>query len=200
MADMTDVANALVTLCTGIIYPSGTSSPSITGAPVKIYQGWPNADQLARDLAAGTFHVSIFPTRTSKVTDVTMGDMEWEDEASNGTQGTSDRELRREVRQFQISVWANCFDGRDPLAKALDAGLGAITRLALADGTIAFPSYAGSVQNDEAQKAGIYRRDLMYSVNYATLQSVTTYNVNHTTTNVTTGVMGADGLTVSITT
>ena len=61
MADITDVSNALVTVIAGIVYPNGTSQPSITGVPVLVYQGWPDAVQLRADLAAGKVHVSVYP-------------------------------------------------------------------------------------------------------------------------------------------
>ena len=62
MADLSDVSNALVTLITGVVYPNGTSQPSITGNPVVVYSGWPNMTQLKTDLQANKAHVSIFPT------------------------------------------------------------------------------------------------------------------------------------------
>lgn len=198
MADMTDVAAALVTLCAGIIYPNGTGSPSITGDPILIYQGWPNAVQLAKDLKAGKAHVSVFPAPQSRVTATTMGDMEWEEASNDGTSGVIDRELRREQRQFTITVWASCFDKRDPLAKALDAGLSAVTRLTLVDASVATMTYAGSRQSDEAQKASIYRRDLMYAVDYATLQSQAATTIKHTTSNLTGGGFAQAGPTLTI--
>ena len=36
MADISDVSAALVTTIAGIVYPNGTSQPSITGAPVLV--------------------------------------------------------------------------------------------------------------------------------------------------------------------
>lgn len=199
MADLTDVAAAIVTLCSGIIYPNGTGSASITGSPVLVYQGWPNANQLAADLRADKAHVSVFPAPQSRVTATTMGEMEWEEATNDGTSGTINRELRREQRQFTITVWASCFDKRDPLAAALDAGLSAVPRLSLADGTVATMTYAGSRQNDEAQKAGIYSRGLMYALDYATLQTQAATTITHTTSNLTGGGFAQAGPTFTIT-
>ena len=197
MADLTDVAAALVTACAAIIYPNGTGSASITGVGVRVYQGWPNAKQLADDLAAGKAHVSVYPQKVSKVTSVYQGDEDWEDDAG-GT--TVTRETRRETRQFQNTVWASCFDVRDPLAAALDAGLASLPRLTLADGSVATLSYGGSMQSDQSQKAAIYRRDLLYSVNYATLQTQAATLIQHTTTNTTAGPVNATGPTFTINT
>ncbi len=66
MADLSDVSNALVTLVTGVVYPNGTSQPSITGNPVLVYRGWPNMTQLKTDLQAGKAHVSIFPSTSQQ--------------------------------------------------------------------------------------------------------------------------------------
>ena len=41
MAGQTDVLNQLVGQAAAIIYPQGTTQPSICGMPVKIYPGWP---------------------------------------------------------------------------------------------------------------------------------------------------------------
>jgi hypothetical protein len=61
MADLSDVENALVTLCGAILYPNGSGNPSITGYPSREYRGWPTARQLDTDLVAGISHVSVCP-------------------------------------------------------------------------------------------------------------------------------------------
>jgi hypothetical protein len=90
-----------------------------------------------------------------------------------GGQGTSYRELRRQERVFQVSCWAPNFTNRDLLSKAVDVALGANWRLQLADGTYGNSSYRGSTQRDEMQKQLVYRRDVLYSVEYATIQTRT---------------------------
>jgi len=183
MADLSDVSNALVTTIAGIVYPNGTGAGSITGDPVKIYAGWPNAKQLTDDLAAGMVHVSIFPRPGDKVTITNHGD--WDEVTNNGTTGTAQIELRRQTRQYQITIWANCFDKRDPVAATIDAGLAGLSRLAMPDGTRAVLAYVNSSQIDDQQKAGIYRRDLFYAANYATTQTITATpiaTINITTT------------------
>ncbi|WP_028534217.1 hypothetical protein [Paludibacterium yongneupense] len=68
MADISDVLNVLVGSAAAILYPSGTSSPSACGAPVKVYSGWPAAKVLEDDLRAGKLHVSVFPLPTERKT------------------------------------------------------------------------------------------------------------------------------------
>lgn len=90
-----------------------------------------------------------------------------------GTTGTSIRELRRQDRVFQVSCWAWAFDKRDALAQAVDATLASNWRIALPDGTYGNSAYKGSSQHDEAQKQLVYRRDILYAVEYATTQTRT---------------------------
>jgi hypothetical protein len=61
MADVADVANALVSLIATAIYPNGVASPSITGAPTRIYYGWPVGENLDADLKNGIVNISVYP-------------------------------------------------------------------------------------------------------------------------------------------
>jgi hypothetical protein len=63
VADQSDVENALAALIAGIVYPNGTTQPSIVGNTVRIYPGWPVAEALDADLAAtpGVLNVTVFP-------------------------------------------------------------------------------------------------------------------------------------------
>ena len=61
MADLSDVTAAIATIVSAAIYPSGTSSPSVSGGPVRIAEGWPIPAQLDADLKAGTAQITIFP-------------------------------------------------------------------------------------------------------------------------------------------
>lgn len=61
MADLSDVMSALVTLIDGVMFPNGDGSASIIGSCIRIFPGWPNPQQLAADLAAGTCEISVYP-------------------------------------------------------------------------------------------------------------------------------------------
>ena len=74
----------------------------------------------------------------------------------------------------------------------------AVSRLVLADGSVAVMTYDTSLQNDDQQQAGIYRRDLLYALNYATTQVMALTPITATLTDVTVDVNGADIATVSI--
>lgn len=63
MADLSDVTQTLVTLAAQAIYPNGMTSPSVIGAPVKIFAGWPLPAQLNADVSGdpAVSQVSVFP-------------------------------------------------------------------------------------------------------------------------------------------
>ncbi|PLT18738.1 hypothetical protein [Ralstonia mannitolilytica] len=265
MADITDVSNALVTVIAGIVYPNGTSQPSITGAPVLVYQGWPDAVQLRADLAAGKVHVSVYPQPNMlRIVDSAMSDWSTPSAPVNtitltlsgqtvtvggtvstpqnaalvvdnkayvyavqagdtlasiatalaalvnadqsataagavvtipgakyisprvGGQGVAVRQTRRQEQVYQITVWANCFDQRDPIAAAIDSALSGIPHLTLADQSAAL-RFKNSRQDDSQQKEGIYRRDLLYAVEFSTFQSQTLTQITATIENVSAG-------------
>jgi hypothetical protein len=82
MADTSDVQNALVALCAAVLYPAGAAGQggwdggagwgvgaayggaalgtSQAGLVVRVYRGWPVAQQLDPDLAAGIAHLTIY--------------------------------------------------------------------------------------------------------------------------------------------
>ncbi|QMV32408.1 hypothetical protein 8G_00014 [Ralstonia phage Hyacinthe] len=266
MADITDVSSALVTVIAGIVYPNGTSQPSITGAAVAVYQGWPDAVQLRADLAAGKVNVSVFPQPNMlRIIDSAMSDWSTPSAPVNtvtltlsgqtvtvggtvstpqnaalvvdnkayvyavqagdtlesiatalaalvnvdqtataagavvtipgakyisprvGGVGVATRETRRQEQGYQITVWANCFDQRDPIAAAIDSALSGITKLTLSDGQAAALRFKNSRQDDSQQKEGIYRRDLFYAVEFSTFQSQTLTQITATIENVSAG-------------
>lgn len=265
MADITDVSSVLMTTIAGIVYPNGTSQPSITGAAVAVLIGWPDTVQLRADLAANKVNVSIFPqpnmlriidtamsgwsAPTAPVNTITLtlsgqtvtvgGTVSTPQNAALvvdnkayvyavqagdtlagiatalaalvnvdqtataagavvtipgakyisprvGGQGVAMRETRRQEQGYQITVWANCFGQRDPIAAAIDSALSGIPHLTLADQSAAL-RFKSSRQDDSQQKEGIYRRDLMYAVEFSTFASQTLTQITATIENVSAG-------------
>lgn len=253
MADVSDVADMLVALIAGLVYPSGTSQPSVVGVGVRIYQGWPDASQLDADLHAAppTCHVSVWPAPTERNTTrftrdakealvntatltltiagqtvtvegtapaagnphnmvvlangkpyvyqagptdtlasiaaalaalivvdipgtaaaaavITLPTSARLAAARVGVTGTTIREVRRQERLFQISVWADTPVHRAAIAAAIDAPLADTPRITLADDTVGRLKYVRSAVVDDLQKEGDYRRDLFYTVEYGT--------------------------------
>lgn len=91
-------------------------------------------------------------------------------------------EVRRQDQGFRVSVWSANDVARDATAAAIDQALAAIATsdasgnpesfgsmfLPLADGSFGWLRYRNTVNLDGAEKAGLYRRDLCYLVEYGT--------------------------------
>lgn len=182
MADQEDVADAIVALLTPVFYPSGTSSPSAIGAAVKLYQGWPNSQTIEDDMKAaapGVVHVSVWPRPGERQTMQFMGDTAWQD-VTIGSPGQAAREARRQEKQFQITAWAATPLLRRAAGALIDATLAVTTRVTLQDGSQALFRFVSSANHDERQKALIYRRDVIYAVEYALVQTMAAYPIAHT--------------------
>lgn len=87
-----------------------------------------------------------------------------------GVQGISMRELKRQERAFQITIWADTPAHRDSVGGIADVALSAANFLSMPDGSAARLIYKSSMISDALQKAKLYRRDLFYTVEYATTQ------------------------------
>ncbi|WP_369788068.1 hypothetical protein [Rouxiella sp. WC2420] len=86
-----------------------------------------------------------------------------------GGVGSQARELRRQTKEFMVTVWAPTTALRDSLGSALDSGLSINSNLQLSDNLPAFMIYSRSMFSRDTQ---IYRRDIVFSVNYATSQTL----------------------------
>jgi hypothetical protein len=78
------------------------------------------------------------------------------------------RETRRQRQVFRVVCWCPDPSSRDAVAGAIDGALSDIAFLSLADGLSGRMRAVASVPIDRAQAAALYRRDLLYSVEYAT--------------------------------
>ena len=94
-----------------------------------------------------------------------------------GGVGKVARELRRQERLFQITIWADTPEQRDALAGFVDAkfaGAGDASGLefiTLPDGFSARVQYVRTAPTDKDELSGSFRRDLIYSVEYATTET-----------------------------
>jgi hypothetical protein len=80
----------------------------------------------------------------------------------------STAEWARQEQGFRISVWAPAPALRDVACSALSSLFATITFLPLRDGTGGRLRYRNTASFDDGQDAGVYRRDLVYDVEYAT--------------------------------
>jgi len=78
------------------------------------------------------------------------------------------RETRRQRQVFRLSAWCPDPATRDRVAAAIDTRLSAVDFVELADGTSGRLLFRGSSVLDQGRRARLYRRDLLYSVDYAT--------------------------------
>jgi hypothetical protein len=78
------------------------------------------------------------------------------------------RETRRQRQGFRITCWCPDPAIRDEVAAALDTSLSAQAFIALSDGTSGRLRFVSSSVFDQSQDAALYRRDLLYSVEYGT--------------------------------
>lgn len=78
------------------------------------------------------------------------------------------QELRRQVQEFRVSLWCPDPALRDATAVVVDPAMIAANFIALADGSFGRVKYAGDQTTDAAADATVYRRDLIYSVEFPT--------------------------------
>lgn len=98
-------------------------------------------------------------------------------QARVGAAGTSIRELRRQEKSFQITLWCPSPQSRDAVAKIVDPALAALNFIALADGSHGLIRYERTITSDAAERMGEYRRDLFYWIEYPTTETATHFEV-----------------------
>ncbi len=85
-----------------------------------------------------------------------------------GAVGSVVQEIKRQKKSFRITIWCNNPLVRDSIAKVIDPALASLTDIAMIDGTAGRIRYERTHPEDGAQKTRLYRRDLVYSVEYGT--------------------------------
>jgi hypothetical protein len=101
-----------------------------------------------------------------------------------GTVGTAIREVRRQSQQFQLTVWAPDAVSRSAIAKCVDSFLAVNLRLAFPDGSGGKIDYIGSTTSDVEQNADVLKRDIVFAVEYPTIESKVFAEVVNVTSNV----------------
>ena len=96
---------------------------------------------------------------------------------SVGGTGVIWREVRRQERLIDIGLWCPSPEARDVVAKFVDAIFAAVEFIALPDGTAGRILYNRSTVSDHETTESLYRRDLIYSVDYPTIQTQTAYQI-----------------------
>jgi hypothetical protein len=78
-------------------------------------------------------------------------------------------ESRRQEKDLRIACWCPTPTARDAIAAAIDGAISQMGFLSLADATEARIVYRNTASYDQAQNALLYRRDIIYTVEYATI-------------------------------
>lgn len=89
-----------------------------------------------------------------------------------GAVGTVLRETKRQKRGMQITFWCPNPTIRDAVVPVVDRALAATQFLSLPDGSGGRLIYERSTVSDRSEREGLYRRDLFYSVEYGTTDSL----------------------------
>ena len=78
------------------------------------------------------------------------------------------QEIRRQVQEFRVAIWCPCPALRDTIVPVTDAALMANDFIALADGSYGRIRFVNGITTDASADAALYRRDLIYTVEYPT--------------------------------
>jgi hypothetical protein len=81
-------------------------------------------------------------------------------------------ESRRQEKDVRIICWCPTPSIRDALAGAIDSAIDQISFLTLPDGSSARVIYRNTASYDQAQNALLYRRDLVFTIEYPTITVV----------------------------
>ena len=87
------------------------------------------------------------------------------------TSGTVTLETRRQEQVVTVSTWCDKPLTRDALAAAIDLSFSSLTWVAFADGSAGLLSYVETIEIDTSENANLYRRDLLYRIEYPTIIS-----------------------------
>jgi hypothetical protein len=87
------------------------------------------------------------------------------------------REIRRQNKSIQVTLWCSSPGNRDAVAQVIDPALAAINFIALPDGSSGLVRYERTTSDDAPQKELLWRRDLFYWVEYPTTQVQSAYEV-----------------------
>jgi hypothetical protein len=78
------------------------------------------------------------------------------------------QEVRRQIEDFRISMWCPDPAARDLVAPVIDLALADVNFMPLPDGSFARVRFAGVTASDGGAEVSLYRRDLIYAVEYPT--------------------------------
>jgi hypothetical protein len=94
-----------------------------------------------------------------------------------GSPCTMGKLLHRQKQMIMVSIWAPNHSDRAKLSGAIDIVMKQNLRLILSDGSQAIMTYDRTHEFNSYELLTVYRRDLVYSVEYGTMETFTAYEV-----------------------
>jgi hypothetical protein len=119
-------------------------------------------------------------------------------EVRQGGAATLGRVTHRQCHPVMITVWAPNRVARNAIAAAIDETIKQNNKITLPDTSQALVIYDRTMVSDQEQASNIYRRDLIYNVDYATLQTFPGYVVTSVTTTID-AVGNGDAISTAVT-
>lgn len=113
-----------------------------------------------------------------------------------GAPATMGRVTHRQKDFVNITTWAPTPALRNTIASAIDVALKKVNRLRLPDTSQAILTFSHPLQRDEGETKSIYRRDLVYAVEYATLEMFLGWEVTSVNPTYDDGPSGGDASNV----
>lgn len=160
----------LLTLEGNIISVGGAVNPGEAAFALVNYHGYSYGVKAGDTLASVAASLAaLIPQASVSGTTITLNGA-FDIEVSVSVSVTMQAEIARQRRRFLMSIWAPSPAIRALLGPAIDAYLKAAAqkRIVLPDDTFARLIYRGTMETDQLAKERLYRRDLLYEVEYVT--------------------------------
>lgn len=160
-ATVTVPASGTVCGVVGLSWRRGGVQPVVAAYAVSAGE---TAETVAAGLAAG---LGAGAVAEGAVVTVASGDVT----GQVAGYGQSVRILRRQSQKLRISIWTSSAAARDVLGSALDTALAGISWISTLDGGEAKLGFDGAGDVDTLQVQGVYRRDLVFRVDFDAIES-----------------------------
>ena len=121
---------------------------------------------------------ALIPGATASGPTITLANV-FDVEGSISVPVTVQQEIGRQAQVFMVTAWNPTPDIRDSVCATLELALKQQPRIVMPDNTWARLLYRGTIEQDTLQKQRIYRRNLLYEIEYALTQPVTTNTVTN---------------------
>ena len=138
---------------------------------------------------------ALIPGATASGDVITLGDV-FDIRAAVSVQVPMQAEIGRQCQVFMLTTWAPTPEARNLINQTMEVWFKEQPRILMPDNTWARLLYRGTIIQDTLQKQRIYRRNLLYEVEYALMSAQTGQTV--TDFGVSTSANGASPTTTHI--